>query len=81
MRTGPFLINNGKSILDFSSQCLTTIGKARFFRSDLQSNNLCSNPVNLGYPINTLMIYFLYAGFRGKESIIQFIRKQKAQEI
>jgi len=48
----PFLINNGKSIF-FSSQGHTTIGGYDLFRSDLQSNNLWSNPVNLGYPLNT----------------------------
>jgi len=48
----PFLINNGK-ILFFSSQGHTTMGGYDLFRSELQSNSLCSNPVNLGYPINT----------------------------
>ena len=48
----PFLINSGKSLF-FSSQGHMTIGGYDLFRSDLQPNNLWSNPVNLGYPLNT----------------------------
>jgi hypothetical protein len=48
----PFLINNGK-ILFFSSQGHENIGGYDLFRSDLQSNALWSEPINLGYPLNT----------------------------
>lgn len=48
----PFLINNGKTLF-FSSQGHITIGGYDLFRSDLQSNNIWSKPVNLGYPLNT----------------------------
>jgi tetratricopeptide (TPR) repeat protein len=48
----PFLINNGK-ILFFSSQGHTTMGGYDLFRSEMQPNNLWSEPVNLGYPLNT----------------------------
>ena len=48
----PFLINNGKTIF-FSSQGHTTMGGYDIFRADLQSNNIWSQPKNLGYPINT----------------------------
>jgi len=48
----PFLINKGKTLF-FSSQGHTTIGGYDLFRSDLQPNNLWSQPVNLGYPLNT----------------------------
>ena len=48
----PFLINQGKTLF-FSSQGHESIGGYDLFRSDLQSNNLWSNPQNLGYPINT----------------------------
>lgn len=48
----PFLINNGKTLF-FSSQGHLNMGGYDLFRSDLQSNNLWSEPKNLGYPINT----------------------------
>jgi ribosomal protein L17 len=48
----PFLINNGKTLF-FSSQGHITIGGYDLFRSDLQTNNIWSNPLNLGYPLNT----------------------------
>jgi tetratricopeptide (TPR) repeat protein len=48
----PFLIRNGKTLF-FSSQGHTTIGGYDLFRSDFQTNNLWSRPVNLGYPLNT----------------------------
>ena len=48
----PFLINNGKTLF-FSSQGHRNMGGYDLFRSDLQSNNLWSEPENLGYPINT----------------------------
>jgi hypothetical protein len=48
----PFLINNGKTLF-FSSQGHRNMGGYDLFRSDLQSNNLWSQPENLGYPINT----------------------------
>ena len=48
----PFLINNGKTLF-FSSQGHITIGGYDLFRSDLQTNNIWSNPMNLGYPLNT----------------------------
>ncbi len=48
----PFLINNGKTLF-FSSQGHVSIGGYDLFRSELQSNNIWSNPVNLGYPLNT----------------------------
>jgi len=48
----PFLINNGKTLF-FSSQGHRTIGGYDILRSDLQSNNLWSQPANLGYPLNT----------------------------
>jgi tetratricopeptide (TPR) repeat protein len=48
----PFLINNGKTLF-FSSQGHSTMGGYDIFRSDLQSNNIWSEPKNLGYPINT----------------------------
>jgi tetratricopeptide (TPR) repeat protein len=48
----PFLINNGKTLF-FSSQGHSTMGGYDIFRSDLQSNNIWSQPENLGYPINT----------------------------
>jgi tetratricopeptide (TPR) repeat protein len=47
----PFIINNGKTLF-FSSQGHETMGGYDIFRSDLQSNQLWSNPANLGYPIN-----------------------------
>lgn len=48
----PFLINNGKTLF-FSSQGHQNMGGYDIFRSDLQSNNLWSNPQNIGYPLNT----------------------------
>ncbi len=48
----PFLINNGKTLF-FSSQGHSTMGGYDIFRSDLQANNIWSQPENLGYPINT----------------------------
>lgn len=48
----PFLINKGKTLF-FSSQGHRNMGGYDIFRSDLQSNNLWSQPENLGYPINT----------------------------
>jgi tetratricopeptide (TPR) repeat protein len=48
----PFLINNGKTLF-FSSQGHSTMGGYDIFRSDLQSNNIWNQPVNLGYPLNT----------------------------
>ena len=48
----PFLINNGKTLF-FSSQGHITMGGYDLFRSELQSNNIWSNPKNLGYPLNT----------------------------
>ena len=38
--------------LFFSSQGHITMGGYDLFRSELQSNNIWSNPVNLGYPLN-----------------------------
>ncbi len=48
----PFLVNKGTKLF-FSSQGHSTMGGYDLFKSDLQSNNLWSKPVNLGYPINT----------------------------
>ena len=48
----PFLISNGKTLF-FSSQGHVTMGGYDLFRSELQSNNIWSNPKNLGYPLNT----------------------------
>lgn len=48
----PFLINNGKTLF-FSSQGHENMGGYDLFRSDLQSNNLWSQPENIGYPVNT----------------------------
>jgi hypothetical protein len=48
----PFLINNGKTLY-FSSQGHSNMGGFDIFRSDLQANGLWSEPVNLGYPLNT----------------------------
>jgi Tol biopolymer transport system component len=48
----PFLINNGKTLF-FSSQGHENMGGYDIFRSDLQPNNLWSEPKNLGYPLNT----------------------------
>jgi tetratricopeptide (TPR) repeat protein len=48
----PFLINGGKTLF-FSSQGHENIGGYDIFRSDIQSNQLWSNPQNIGYPINT----------------------------
>ena len=48
----PYLINKGKTLF-FSSQGHENIGGYDIFRSDMQSNNLWSEPKNLGYPINT----------------------------
>jgi hypothetical protein len=48
----PFLINNGKTLF-FSSQGHSTMGGYDIFRSDIQSNNIWSQPKNLGYPLNT----------------------------
>jgi tetratricopeptide (TPR) repeat protein len=48
----PFFINKGNTLF-FSSQGHRNIGGYDLFRSDLQSNDLWSNPENLGYPFNT----------------------------
>jgi tetratricopeptide (TPR) repeat protein len=48
----PFIINNGK-ILFFSSQGHATMGGYDIFRSDLQTNDIWSDPKNIGYPLNT----------------------------
>jgi len=48
----PFLIKGGK-LLFFCSQGHVNMGGYDLFRSELQSNNLWSEPVNLGYPLNT----------------------------
>jgi tetratricopeptide (TPR) repeat protein len=48
----PFLINNDKTLF-FSSQGHSTMGGYDIFRSDIQSNNIWSQPKNLGYPLNT----------------------------
>jgi tetratricopeptide (TPR) repeat protein len=48
----PFLIKGGK-VLFFCSQGHVNMGGYDLFRSELQSNNLWSEPVNLGYPLNT----------------------------
>jgi len=48
----PFIINGGK-LLFFCSQGHANMGGYDLFRSELQSNNLWSDPENLGYPINT----------------------------
>jgi hypothetical protein len=48
----PFIINGGK-LLFFCSQGHANMGGYDLFRSQLQSNNLWSDPENLGYPINT----------------------------
>ncbi len=47
----PFLINSGKTLF-FSSQGHVTMGGYDLFRSELQSNNIWSKPMNLGYPLN-----------------------------
>ena len=59
----PFIIKGGK-LLFFCSQGHANIGGYDLFRSELQSNNLWSEPVNLGYPINTPddNTYFMPAG-------------------
>ena len=48
----PSLTDNGKTLF-FSSQGHKTIGGYDLFRSDLQTNNIWSQPINLGYPLNT----------------------------
>jgi hypothetical protein len=48
----PFLINGGKTLF-FCSQGHYNMGGYDIFRSDLQSNGLWSEPLNLGYPLNT----------------------------
>lgn len=48
----PFLIKDGKTLF-FSSQGHRNMGGYDLFRSDLEQNNLWSQPENLGYPINT----------------------------
>lgn len=48
----PFLINNGKKLF-FSSQGHRNMGGYDLFSSDLQQNDLWSEPGNLGYPLNT----------------------------
>jgi Tol biopolymer transport system component len=48
----PFLINKGKTLF-FSSQGHRNMGGYDLFRSELQQNNLWSQPENLGYPLNT----------------------------
>ncbi len=48
----PFLINKGKTLY-FSSQGHRNMGGYDLFRSELQPNNLWSQPENLGYPLNT----------------------------
>jgi hypothetical protein len=48
----PFLINKGKTLF-FSSQGHENLGGYDIFSSTLQSNGLWSNPLNLGYPLNT----------------------------
>lgn len=56
----PFLANDGKSLF-FSSQGHTNMGGYDLFRSDLLTDSRWSQPVNLGYPLNTPddNIYFL----------------------
>jgi tetratricopeptide (TPR) repeat protein len=48
----PFIVNNDKTLY-FCSQGHDNIGGYDIFKSTLQSNNLWSKPVNLGYPLNT----------------------------
>jgi hypothetical protein len=48
----PFLINNGKTLF-FSSQGHENIGGYDLFRSELQTGNVWTKPVNLGYSLNT----------------------------
>jgi tetratricopeptide (TPR) repeat protein len=48
----PFLIRNGKTLF-FSSQGHRNMGGYDLFKSELQPNNIWSNPENLGYPLNT----------------------------
>ncbi len=56
----PFLANNGKSLF-FSSQGHINMGGYDLFRSDLQPDNRWSQPVNMGFPLNTTddNIYFM----------------------
>lgn len=71
----PFLINNGKTLF-FSSQGHQNMGGYDIFRSDLQSNNLWSNPQNIGYPLNTPddNIFFMPIG-NGKSGYYSLFRE------
>jgi tetratricopeptide (TPR) repeat protein len=87
-----FLINGGKTLF-FSSQDHNSMGGYDIFRSDLRSNNLWSQPQNLGYPLNTpddnffffpvdngnAGYYSIYkeSGGYGKEDIYKITLKQK----
>ena len=48
----PFMIRNGRTLF-FASQGHYNMGGYDIFRSELQYNGLWSEPVNLGYPLNT----------------------------
>ncbi len=73
----PFTINNGKTLF-FSSQGHVNMGGYDLFRSEAQKNNSWSQPVNLGFPLNTPddNIYFLPAG-NGKSGYCSIFKEKE----
>jgi len=76
----PFLINNGKTLF-FSSQGHKNMGGYDLFRSDLQSNNLWSQPENMGYPLNTPddNIFFMPLG-NGRSGYYSLFKESEESE-
>jgi tetratricopeptide (TPR) repeat protein len=75
----PFLINKGKTLY-FSSQGHTNMGGYDIFRSELRSSNSWSDPVNLGYPLNTPddNFFFMPTG-DGKKGFYSIFREDEGE--
>jgi hypothetical protein len=75
----PFLINKGKTLY-FSSQGHTNMGGYDIFRSELKSSNSWSDPVNLGYPLNTPddNFFFMPTG-DGKKGFYSIFREDEGE--
>lgn len=60
---GPFIHPDGKTLL-FSSKGHNSMGGYDIYRSNLISDTTWSNPVNMGYPINTIEdeLYYVLSG-------------------
>jgi hypothetical protein len=73
----PFLVNNGKSLF-FSSQGHVNMGGYDLFRSELQQDGRWTQPVNLGFPLNTPddNIFFMPVG-NGKSGYCSIYKEKE----